>query len=116
MKELRKQAIQNALNNLNNVSFKEWTGRNIHRIYINDADRNSLGYFESRSQQSGKSYYDNHRAIKGDSTVHSDATCHSDEQGVKDLFEALTFVNADGHKRADIMVIAHNLILNNVGY
>lgn len=48
----------------------------IDRIYINAADRSSLGYFEMRirSEARGNNSYDQHRIAKGDTMAEIDRT------------------------------------------
>jgi hypothetical protein len=48
----------------------------IRRVYVNAADRSSLGYFEERIGLSGRgeSYYDQHRLAKGDATAETGRT------------------------------------------
>jgi hypothetical protein len=69
--------------------LKFWSnGRGLSRIYVNAADRSSLGHIERRmitADRATDSYYDRHRIAKGDMTeVVSDTVTSTLPAGVED--------------------------------
>lgn len=82
------------------ITLKFWSKGAIERIYINDEDSQSLGYFErlTSTQERGRSsYYDRHRIAKGDNVEYSETYRFVGDDDIRDrLIAALGIAEREG--------------------
>lgn len=77
-----------------------WTKGDRERIYINDEDRQSLGYFEritDAEERMPDNYYDRHRLAKGDEYRYSERYNFSGDEALREaVIEALEITEVEG--------------------